>query len=181
MNQSMALLKEEFMQEGILMCFNGPFSHEIIEELGSAIKKHLASEQLAHAALMDLFAIFIEQTQNVRNYTMQIPVYNQEPAKLQSAIVLIGKQGNKYWVHSGNYIANEDLPSLTARLDQLNSLGKDELRRLYKTQLRQEMPPTSTGAGLGLIDMARRMSEPFAYTSERIDDNYSFFSVRVIV
>jgi hypothetical protein len=180
MTRSMAQLKVEFMREGLLMCFNGPFSHELIEELGSAIRAHLAGEQLAHAALMDLFAVFVELTQNVRNYTQRMPLHGHDPAELHTALVTIGKQGEKYWVHSGNYVAVDELPTLLARFEALNGLGKEELRRLYKSQLRQEAP-SPHGAGLGLIDMARRMTEPFTVAVEEVDAQFAFFSVRVTV
>jgi hypothetical protein len=130
---------------------------------------------------MDLFAVFIEQTQNIRNYTKNMPINTYNPSFLQSAIVLIGKQQDKYWVHSGNYIANSDLPSLILQLQNLNQLNKEELRRLYKSKLRQSDVSSTTGAGLGLIDMAKRMSEPFAYTVEKVDDQYSFFSICVTI
>jgi hypothetical protein len=145
------------------------------------VKTHLAREQITHAALMDLFSVFVEQMQNIRNYTQRLPQIGDPPVDVQSAIVVIGRQQQKYWVHSGNYIARQDLQTLVDRINLLNSLGKDELRRLYKAQLRQELPPSASSAGLGLIEMARRMSEPFSYSTEEVNDDYDFFSLRVTI
>lgn len=181
MTSSIAQLKDNFTREGILLCFNGSFSHEIIEELGSALKTHLVREQITHIALADLFAVFIEQMQNVRNYSVRMPLHNADSSVMQTAIVVIGKQQMKYWVHSGNYVALQDTEPLLERIQLLNGMDKEEIRRLYKTQLRSEVPPTATGAGLGLIDMARRMSEPFDYSIEPVDANYGFFSLRVTI
>jgi len=41
--------------------------------------------------------------------------------------------------------------------------------------------PGSKGAGLGLIEMARKGSEPIEYSFLSIDDNFSFFTISVVV
>ena len=61
-------LREQFDASGMMMCFNGPFSHSIIEEIGTALRNHLAAENIARAAVLDVFAVYIELAQNVRNY-----------------------------------------------------------------------------------------------------------------
>ena len=61
-------LKEQLREAGILISFTGSFSHSIIEELGTAVKKHLESAQSQKTAMMDVFSVYIEAAQNVRNY-----------------------------------------------------------------------------------------------------------------
>ncbi|HWG85223.1 MAG TPA: DUF6272 family protein, partial [Deinococcales bacterium] len=61
-------LHETFDRERILLCFNGPFSQGLIEEIGSALKKYLQSEAASRSASLDVFAVYIELAQNIVHY-----------------------------------------------------------------------------------------------------------------
>ena len=37
-------LKQSFDSEEIMLCFNGPISHSLIEETGNALKRYMLSE-----------------------------------------------------------------------------------------------------------------------------------------
>lgn len=171
-------LKEDFARQGILISFNGAFTHSIIEEMGNAIKRYLEGENLNMGTITDVFAAYIEQTQNVRNYLCldKIPCDHKS-----SAILVINNTGCQYTVSSGNSISKEDVPELVSRLEHINSLDKDSLKKFYKEQLRKKRQPDATGAGVGLIDMARRSSGKLVYKFEKQDDDYDFFSLFVTV
>ncbi len=175
-------LKNNFSREGILMAFNGAFNHSLIEELGNAAKTYLESEQITPQIIIDVFAVYIEQTQNVRNYTAARGL--RELAK-DSAVVIIGYAEGEYTVCSGNYILTEDIPALRRHLDEISELDQAGLRKLYKQQLRKAAPPDATGAGVGLIDMARRATKPMEYRfdseSNGEDERFGFFTLEVKV
>lgn len=173
-------LKETFTREGILICFAGPFSHSIIEELGNAVKRYLEAEQMTKDTMMDVFSTFIEQTQNVRNYARQKLDQGNRDCDFNSGIVVIGKNGSSYEVSSGNVVEKVDIRNALKTLDMLKDLDKKELKSLYKEQLRKT-PPTGANPGLGLIDMARKTSRPLSYTLRDIDDRYCFFSLKAIM
>jgi hypothetical protein len=150
-------LREQFSRDGILMCFNGPFSHSIIEEIGIAIRNHLAAENIARMAVQDVFAIYIEMTQNARNY--------------------LTRKNNSYAVTSGNVVLKEDIEQLRSRIDHINALEPDELKKLIRQQLRAEVPAGATGAGIGLMEMAKRASNRLEYSVRDIDGGHSFFTL----
>lgn len=176
--RSLLELKAEFAREGILISFNGPFTHGIIEELGNAARRYLEGEQLERGVVTDVFAVYIEQTQNVRNYLHRHEL-TTEP--YNSAVVVIGTKEGRYTVRSGNSIRRDDVAALTSRLEMINELDKAGLKRLYKEQLRREVPPDAQGAGLGLIDMARRADGPLRFQFERLDEQHDFFNLLVTV
>jgi hypothetical protein len=171
-------LREGFSKEGIMICFNGPFSHSIIEEIGNAVRNYLASESVAKAAVLDVFAIYIEQTQNVRNYIVRKHI---QPGDFNSSIITIAKKGEHYVITSGNLIEKGDTDELIGRLKVINDLSKDDLKKRYREQIRKKSIPPSAGAGLGLMEIARRASEKLTYAVKEIDEAYNFFSLTVVV
>ena len=50
-------------------------------------------------------------------------------------------------------------------------MSKDELKALYKEQLRAEPEKGSKGAGLGFMEIARRASKPIEFDFTDVDDN----------
>jgi hypothetical protein len=178
MMQDLLALRETFSENGILMSFNGPFTHSIIEEIGNAVKRYLEGEQLDRGAITDVFAVYIEQTQNVRNYLARRKL--EGPGR-NSAIVVIGNADGSYVVSSGNEILKEDVPSLVERLDEINRQDRDGLKKMYKEQLHRERDPEASGAGVGLIDIARRARGRLEYSFRELDGRHDFFSLIVTV
>jgi hypothetical protein len=169
-------LKQELSRDGVLISFSGPFSHSIIEELGQAMRQYMESESVARAAMMDVFSVYIEQTQNVRNYTRR---HEGEGAIFASGIVVIARQGERYAVCSGNLVQDAEVAALAGRIDRLRGLDRAGLKALYKEQMRR--PAEGAGAGVGLIDMARRASEPLHYTLQPMGNGRTFFSLRAVI
>ncbi|MBP7563765.1 MAG: SiaB family protein kinase [Candidatus Cloacimonetes bacterium] len=175
---SLLQLKEYFSKEGILINFCGAFNHSIIEEIGNATRKYLEGEQLEKGVITDVFAVYIEQTQNINNYLKR---RNLTQGADSVAIIMISNRDDLYIISSGNSILKEDVPALTEYLEHLNSLDKAGLRKLYKEQMRKPVPEGAYGAGLGLIDMSRRAYLKLEYQFEHQNDTHDFFNLKVTV
>lgn len=165
--------------EGMLLCFNGPFSHEIIEALGTAMRKCLETAELKKTVLMDVFSVYIELTQNVKNYAALKAHSEARRREIGNGAIFIGKSPEGYWVSSRNLVEKEDIPNLKERLDKISGSDRQQLKALYKEQMRKQ--PSPTGAGLGLIDIARRAVKPLEYSFTAANDNCSFFRVHVVI
>lgn len=182
MNQ-MLEVRDLLRKNGILITFSGRLTQQLIEEYGEAVKTYLEHEDQSTKEIIHTFSIFIEQTQNIKNYCA---ARNDESIKErveQSSIVTIGKNESGNFICSGNLVENADLPALTARIDEILGLNKDELKKLYKDQLRQGLSdnPAEGGAGVGLIDMARKAKLPLEYSVTPQDSNLSFFTLKAVV
>jgi hypothetical protein len=60
-------------------------------------------------------------------------------------------------------------------------MSKDELKALYKEQLRAAPEEGSKGAGLGFMEIARRASKPIEFDFTEIDANYVFFALKATI
>jgi hypothetical protein len=183
-------LRQKLDEANILICFNGPLSQSIIEQLGVAVKRYLEAETHNAGRLYDVFAVYIEQSQNIQNYTAskaasQAATQAASLADLQrydSATIAIGRlDDDHYLVTSGNPVAKIDLPPLTALLDALAKLDADGLKACYREQRRRPREDGSPSAGLGLIDMARKSSRPLEYRVRDIDADTAYFHLTAVI
>lgn len=178
----LAEMKRTLAKHNILLSFSGPITHNIIEDLGKAVRGYLETEAATASAVMDVFAVYVELTQNIRNYCMSKTGGKSPNHPLQEGILVIGRDGENYLVSSGNLVEQQDIQPLTTTLERLRTLDRSQLRALYKEQLRKDREPgREHQAGLGLIDMARKASRPLEFAVSPVDDRHAFFSLRVII
>ena len=64
---------------------------------------------------------------------------------------------------------------------ELAKKDKAELKALYKEQLRKRDEHVATGAGLGLIDIARKSSEPLKASLQPVSGELSFISLSAVI
>ncbi len=174
------LLRETYNQKRLLLCFNGPFSQGLIEEIGVALKTHLQTDSVSSSAASDVFATYIELTQNIRNYAKK---HNLTEADEAGATVVIGRNENgRHVLLAGNVVEPDDGKALQTRIIELAGLDKVQLKAAYKEQLRKSRGDNDSGAGLGLIDIARKANEPFSCSLLPVNSgNQLFFSLKVVI
>ena len=172
-------LRANFNRSNILLSFNGPISRSLIEEIGNALKNYLQADQAQPNAAMDVFSVYIEMTQNIRHYAI---AHHYDEFDSSATVVVARNDDQHYLVQAGNLVQTADGEALMARINALASMDKVALKAAYKTQLRQPRSESAvSGAGLGLIDVARKSVQPLSATLTAIDDSRSFFSVRAVI
>jgi hypothetical protein len=181
LNTPLLELQGFLRDKGIMICFSGRLSQELIEEYGAAVKKYMETEDRPMNEIFNIFSIFIEQTQNIKNYCSSIAEDACFELVHQSSIITIGKTEQGSYISSGNYIKNEHVEKLTQRVEKLIPLDKTALKKLYKDQLREAPEDSSQGAGIGLIEMARKATVPLQFTVSPVDEQLSFFTLKAIV
>ena len=172
-------LRNNLNKYGVIMSFTGPFSQGIIEEIGSALRNYLESKSDSKGRIFKVFSVFIEQTQNIKNYAFTLADKDEQEDILLSGILNIGLKDDKYFVSSGNLVKKEDVAELKERLEQISSYDKKELAKIYRNQLRKSDSEEGNGAGLGLIEMARKASENIIFDFENVDNKYDFFTLTI--
>lgn len=172
-------MRESYQRDRIMLCFNGPISRSLIEEIGKALRNYLDTQQATPSAAMDVFAVYIEMTQNIRHYARR-QGYDDEQA---SATVAVARDAEgHYLVSAGNLVEAADGERLVRAIEGLAERDKTELKRAYKQQLRQPRETHSdSGAGLGLLDIARKSSRPMRASLQPLPNQQSFFSLTATI
>lgn len=173
-------LRELITRHRILLCFNGPISRSLIEEIGNALKNYLQADRAQPSAVMDVFGTYIEMTQNIRHYALRQGYGETE----SSATIVVAREGDQgaYLVQAGNIVEAADAAALIDRIRELAALDKAALKAAYKEQLRRPRDEgSSTGASLGLIDIARRSSRPLSAQFMPLHDGKALFSLQAVI
>ena len=172
-------LQQTYNQQRIMLCFNGPLTKSLIEEIGNALRNYMERENATASSAMDVFGAYIEMTQNIRHYAAR---KGWDPAAATATVTIARDGEGHYVVSAGNFVDAVDGPELEARVNALAAMDKTQLKAQYKEQLRRPRDDgAATGAGLGLIDLARKAAEPLGCSLRTLDDGRAFFSIRVVM
>jgi len=165
----------------INISYNGPLWEEGIISMADMLKSQMSQKNLPKKASKTLFSVFVEQVTNMLMYSAGREQYGQQGQdEAPTGMLVLGQNENKFFIQTGNEIHNRNLDLIKNRIDYLNSLDKNELRQHNKERMRGENDnPESKGAGLGLIEIARRATSPISYSFDSINDDVSFFSMYV--
>jgi len=170
-------------EQGIIFCYSGYITEPVLTGIGEALKQKLYLEEADKTTMRNIFAIFVEQMQNVIRYSAERepPEESDEENELRYGILNIGMENDKFFVTCGNKILRNDVERLSGRLADLQKMSPDELKALYKQKLRGPTEETSKGAGVGFIEIARRSSEIIDFGFLDLDDKHSFFALKAFV
>lgn len=172
---------KDLKQEGVMFCFSGPTSQSVVEGIGRTLRLKMELEEAGMNTIHRVFSLFVEQMQNIVNYSSeQTSNDNGGSEELRHGIVVVGRSHGKFYVICGNYVSKDQSLRMLERIRYLEGLTKQELKEYYKRVRRQEPDPESRGAGLGFIEMFRRVSEPLEYHLAPIDAQTVFFTIKAI-
>ncbi len=133
-NIDLFAMRERFNDQRIMLCFNGPITRSLIEEIGNALRNYLSADHAHPSAAMDVFAVYIEMTQNISHYTRAKEWSEQESG---ATVVVSRDDDGHYIVSAGNLIDMWDGERLLQAVDSLAGLDKVQLKSAYKEQLRR--------------------------------------------
>ena len=169
----------------IHVIYSGPIWANGIDWLAETILKRFESEDVPLSSSQAVFSIFVEQINNMMMYSADKgPKDGAEGdfKEISRGVFLIGFQDSAYYIQSGNVVTDSSAAILKSRIDHLNTLDKKELRQFYKQRLMSKNDnPESKGAGIGLIEIARRASAPIAYELEPYGEGLQYFTMRLTV
>jgi hypothetical protein len=127
----------------------------------------------------------IRQVNNVVIEAFQNLIYHKEPNinhHFYAPLALVAKIGKHYLIQTGNPVRKEKGAYLKSYIDHINSFSEEDLENYYRTVLCDGKFNPEGGAGLGMLDMARRtVDHKLHYELEPINEEYDFFHFYVIV
>ncbi|MBI4945747.1 MAG: hypothetical protein HY840_05025 [Bacteroidetes bacterium] len=168
---------DKMERNNILLSFKGDITSELLTSILQIMESKLENLQEEPKVKKKVYNVLVECLQNLYHHMGEMDAAQNE--KNRSAIFMIGKLETHYNIITGNYIRNENMDGLKARLDEVNNLTQIELKEYYKKVLANGEMSAKGGGGLGMIDIARKTGEKLNYNFMPVDDKYSFFSLNI--
>lgn len=164
-------------ESGIILSFKGDVTSDLLTSVLQIMENKMDSIQEEPKIKKKVYHVLVECLQNLYHHMDEIPSHIN--GKDRSAIFMIGKTEEGYSIITGNYILNENVSGLKKRIDEINSLTKDELKEYYKQVLNNGEMSLKGGGGLGIIDIARKSGEKLTYEFLPLSNNVSFFILKI--
>lgn len=151
--------------------YRGAFTQNLTRKILSLAESNLQRFVDKSSLQNRIYFIMVEGLQNVTRHQETSAESNSEHA----GIFAIQKVGERYIITTGNTIVNTKVDSLKQRLEKVNNLDREELKKLHREILSTGELSEKGGAGLGLIEMARRSGNRLIFDFEYIDLYWSYF------
>ena len=165
-------------EDNIMLAFKGGVTSDLLTSLLQVAESKLESMEEPPKVKKKIFNILVECFQNVYHHLDKTASIEDVA---QSAILMVGKEKDDYVIMTGNHMDLDKVHILKSKIDMVNGMDKDQLKSLYREVLNNEEISDKGGAGLGIIDIARRSGEKLDYEFKDIDSNQSYFSLKVKV
>jgi hypothetical protein len=151
--------------------YKGDFSDHLNETILSLAETNMKIVNEPAALKKKVFFIMVESLQNITRHSE----ITRDEKNDNSSLFIIQRKGQDYYITSGNLIDVDQVDSLVHKLEKVNSLDHESLKNYYREVLDMGKMSSKGGAGLGLIEMARKSGNKLAFDFSPVTEKKSFF------
>lgn len=170
----MYTLYENLKEEKISLSYLGSFSDEITDKLITLSESYLENFNSLSKIKNKVSFLIAECFQNVVRHggskdtdRIKVPGHKDffQIKAFEDRVILA----------SCNLVENKLVSGLEAKIKQLNALNGEELKKIYTEVLANDNFSDKGGAGLGLIEMARKSGLPLKSSFRKINETHANF------
>jgi hypothetical protein len=161
-------IREKMMHERLMFVYRGVVTNENSASLLMLLEKEMESSEFGFVGRKRLFMFVLESLQNVSRHSDR----NQYS---EMSLVVYSKTDSGYTVTTGNVIESDKIADLRSKLEQINKLDTGEIRNVYRNMLSSAEFSSKGGAGLGLIEMAKKTGNKLDFDFIGLDEKFSYF------
>ena len=169
-------------EKQITAIYSGPIWAGGVEGMAEFIQRRIDVDNLPKATSKSIFSVFVEQMHNMLMYSAEKETFNveDEVTSVSKGLFVIGRENDSYFIKTGNVVSRLNADILRNRIDHLNSLDKEGLRKYFKEKRMSDNDnPESKGAGIGLIEVARRAKSKIEYSFVPQGNDLLYFTMSV--
>lgn len=165
-------MRNSLRDHHVIMAYNGIVSDELMVTLAELLKNRLIAHQDPKRSKL-IFSVFMEGVQNL--------IWHGSVHDDKSGMILITDHNGVITILCGNRIAKEQTRDLKERLLQIEGADKETIRQIYREGMSKADGHEGPGSGLGLLEIARRSSEPIRYNFEDVDEHSVDFMITATI
>jgi hypothetical protein len=161
-------IRTMLMEQRLMFVYRGVVTNENSIPLLMLLEKEMETADFGFVGRKRLFMFVLESLQNVSRHSE-----GTSPSNM--SLVVYSKEKGGYTVTTGNVIPSANIENLTTRLEEINNLQAEEIRNVYRQMLNNSEFSSKGGAGLGLIEMAKKTGNKLDYDFIELDGQNSYF------
>lgn len=156
------------------LIYMGEFDDEITATL---VRANISSIDKPEILKKKLSFLMVECFQNIIRHAVKPEIINVTNNK--SKMFLVRQIGNVFYISTTNLIENTKSTVLTSKIKSINNFTTEELKADYIDVLSNSGFSKKGGAGLGLIEIARKSDSKLEFDFEFVNYFFSNFFIQV--
>jgi hypothetical protein len=161
-------IRDKMMKQGLMFVYRGVVTNDNSVPLLMLLEKEMENSEFGFVGRKRLFMFVLESLQNVSRHSVK-----RHHADM--SMVVYSKTESGYTVTTGNVLPTVGINDLKIKLDEINNLESNEIRTIYRKMLSTAEFSDKGGAGLGLIEMAKKTGNKLDYDFVSLDNEFSYF------
>jgi hypothetical protein len=162
-------LFNEFGDYSLSYVYKGIFNPLLTDNILSLAETNMNITGESAKTQKKVYFVMVESLQNITRHQ------EKECEKDSQAFFVVQNKAGQYDLTTGNIIENAQIEHLNNSIEKINSLEPDALKEYYKNVLENTGMSEKGGAGLGLIEMARRSGNKLSHCFDKVNKDHSFF------
>ncbi len=170
------LFKHAFDQN-ITIAYRGPFMEDLTTKFVGISENTIHDNQGLPKINRKISFLLVESFQNILRHGVNEDVASEE---LNNGLFCFRNIKDAYIINSINTVRNDEIDQLRSTVEYINSLDSSSLKKEYLKQLQSNEFSEKGGAGLGLIEIARKSGQKLNYQIEKISEELSLFHQQIL-
>lgn len=167
--EQLFILFKEFESYTLSYVYKGIFNPGLTDKILSLSETNMNLTGESPKTQKKVYFVMIETLQNITRHQ------DTTQAEENHAFFVVLNKNGEYSLTSGNVIDDSKIEGLKASIEKINAFTPEELKEYYKYVLENTGMSEKGGAGLGLIDMARKSGNKLLYHFRKLKESSSFF------
>ncbi len=168
-------LYEHIPTDGLEYTYRGNVNSDVVENILSLAETNFGDMKEKVLVRKRVYFIMVESLQNITRHQE----IDADSSFDQYGLFIIRRGKFGYYITSANLVKNENCAKLQERIDIINSKDSEELKMFSREVLTNGKYSTKGGAGLGLIEMARKSGNKLKYSFVPTKYGYTRFYMHI--
>jgi len=169
---------DKITENDTIIKYSGDISTDFVNNTLDEVEAKLLENGLSKKKIKRAYNAIVEGVQNLYHHSIKAPNSENE---MKFGAFCVKVRNDEVDIITGNYIVFDVVQIIKDRIDQINTLEKEDLKSLYKKILSNQEFSDKGGGGLGMVDIAKRTGSKLQYSFFDFDEKYSFFELKVNV
>ncbi|MDB4835093.1 SiaB family protein kinase [Cyclobacteriaceae bacterium] len=178
--KSVLNIYDEMINSGISLVYIGEFNQEITKTFTSMTEGTMDRDGKERKVKKKVYHVLVETLQNMNKHSDETDK-NTGNERSGQGLFMLGQQGTKYFVITANKVQKIKRDGITSAIEEVNNSTPEQLKEMYKQQMKGGNLSDRGGAGLGLIDIARKTGKQLDYQFLDLDEKNLYFILKVEV